>query len=190
MTINVDFDTLDTLQQEKVQCACDTDEGCKICVVYIGKTSAGEHTYFLNCGLTGEFIVLPVADENPHIDYKTCNIIVAGREFTENGEEVLCPQFEYLCHFDIRKWHPTCRKDSFRGFLTSEQVRDLQVHIDGHANSIPPERAAKALGLPIGQAVPWIGHFYLKPWELTNELFNATVALTILRPNGDRIVLF
>jgi hypothetical protein len=174
----IEFEALENDQQTKVQDAYGTREHqCSGCAVYLGKTSAGEHTYFWHYGVSDGYAVLLVADESPYYDYDSGNITVGGREFTTDGVEVLTPPFEYLCHFDIRKWPKIYLEHDF---LTCCEC---------NAGSIPPERAAVALGLPIGQAVSWVGHFYLKPWELTEELFNAAVALTILRPNGDRIAV-
>lgn len=196
----VSFEMLNPVQQEAVQGAYGTDrsaEGlksleCAGCVVYIGETAAGKNTYFWHYGASDGYVALPTNGEMAQLDYESGHIFVLDREFTTEGEEIAPPPFMILLHFDIRKWHQLYKEqvEGRGGFATAEQEENFLFCCQCNAGSIPPERVATRLKLDVGKPVIWIGHAWLNSGELTGELKEAALAITLELPTGDRFEVY
>jgi hypothetical protein len=186
MSINIDFEALTPSQQEKVS-ACGGN--CSGCAIYLGATPAGEHTYAWHYGVSSGYTVLPVADDSPYFDYESGNISVGEREFTTDGQEVLPPAFEYLVHFDVRKWHELYRERMANGGFASAADEEAFLDCCGCQNrSRLPRRTTERLGLPREAEPAWAANCTVGPWELTKELYDASLAITLIR-GGDRIAV-
>ena len=189
MSINIEFEALAHDQQTKVRSAYGTRERqCSGCAVYIGKTSAGEHTYFWHYGVSEGYVVLPVGSTAPFFNYESGTVWIGDREFTTDGQEVLPPPFEYLVHFDIRKWHNLYKERVANGGFASTEEEAAFLDCCGCNNrSAAPKRVAEKLGIQPNTEVVWLGHAWLKPWELTQDFYGACLAITIVLQNGDKI---
>lgn len=60
---------------------------------------------------------------------------------------------------------------------------------DINKGSYLPEHAAKRLGLEAGVSIEWIGHLWITPYELTKSFMQAVLALTLVYPDGRRVVI-
>jgi len=183
---NVNFEDLNPVQQDAVQYAfCG---GCAGCVAYIGETPAGSNTYFWHYGVSDGYVALPTNGESAQLDYESGHIFVVDREFDLDGLEILPPPFTLLVHIDIRQWHQLYKEQVERGgFASAEEEESFLVCCQCNSGSIPPERVATRFNLEPGKSVAWMGHFWLKPGELTNELKQAAVAITVELPGGNRL---
>lgn len=145
------------------------------CIIYLGATWLGEHTYFWHYGASDGYVVLGEGCENPHLDYGTLEVTTFSpsgeRKWDLDGVE-WTPRFEMLVHLDLRK------------IPEDDRVwEDYQIQ----SGSFLPDHTTKAMCLPKGFVADWVGHVWLAPWEMTKVLHDAALAITCVKVvNGER----
>lgn len=173
--------------QEQVQ-------DCQNSVVYLGATPIGEHTYFFH--VMGEdggegYLSLPIAPEGepfPRVDWNQSEVVIqVGPEkwFDLDGAGFIPSPFQYLIHVDLRKWHRVYKENA----PYTDRYSEESILICCGGGSTLPARAAKAAGVDSKDSVPWAANFRIAPWELTEELLRASVAVTAVYPDDRRIVV-
>ncbi|GEM_PF-5516239 len=175
----INFEMLTPEQREVVSSAYGTDRSaerlpnleCAGCVRYLGATTAGAHTYFWHYGVSDGYLTLPIGEQQPELNYNTLTITTFNggtREWTNDGEETT-PPFEFLCHVDTRK------------------LEGYEVNLN--SGSYLPEHAATRLGVPPRVPIEWVGHLWMAPWDMTKQISDAMIALTIVHRDGRKVVV-
>ena len=149
---------------------------CAGCTKYLGATALGENTTFWHYGASSGYVALPFPGE-PHFSYDSGLLYLTdpsgiGREFALDGEDVT-PPFWMLVHINDDKW------GEYVDFVRStEGARDPLVNEDTNAGSSLPEHAARRLGLDPDVIHDFVGHMWVKPWEISKGLMDAALAIT------------
>jgi hypothetical protein len=103
--------------------------------------------------------------------------------FDLDGNEFVPPPFRYLIHVDLRKWNTVYKQNA--PYPDPHHEESMLICCGG--GSTLPARAAKAAGVDPKDPVSWAINYWITPWELTEELLRACVAVTAVYPDGRRI---